>query len=245
MPSSIVARLISGINSDKKLILSNSYCARAMEIGTGWEKLRLGIRYSISGSGNVTLNPIFTFGICSGTGFSFGDSVTRQFLGVQFSGNDFWFYTGTNGGHLSSSVQFVSRTGGLTTIRGAVNSQLPYYHSSCNTTGDIRAMYLDLWKNEGAFGRIYSRFYWFAIQENTPFIPTGRMVDSGAFLRAMEVTQDAQMQSFVGPIEVSDFGLIDVPTFDSGKFYGDTVCLFWNKTSHQIEISDIAYAKHA
>lgn len=82
MASTIFERTISG-TPDKRILMQNSQFARPLIIGSTWTELRIGIRASQRDSGaTITGTPRFAVGLSAGTANIFGDATTDHWVGV-------------------------------------------------------------------------------------------------------------------------------------------------------------------
>jgi hypothetical protein len=255
MPSSIVTRLISGISQDKSLVLSNSYCARSMEIGTGWETIRVGWRMAISGSGDIGFQPKFTFGLCSGTGSIYGDAFTNSFFGFHYPyNNDSWTYSqsnkdvGTFSTPTFSQLAIIVKTGQLAPILDISN--FSEHHPSTNITGGAQLYIFEISKPGAQTSRTFFRAQLWASLYILDGPSPNLFVSSGLFLKIMETTSvDTYLPSGYGttnrtPLSIGGWSGGFSPAQVSGVFNSlDTINFYWNKTSHQLEIFDVAYSK--
>lgn len=82
MASTIFERTISG-TPDKRILMQNSQFARSLIVGSSWNEIRVGIRASQRDSGaNITGTPRFAVGLSAGTANIFGDATTDHWVGV-------------------------------------------------------------------------------------------------------------------------------------------------------------------
>lgn len=112
MASSIVLRTISAVD-DKRISMSNSQFARGLAIGTNWNKIRIGLRISMTDTGaNIAGSPVFAVGLCSGTTNIFGDASCDNFVGIlPASGSVFQRQAG------SSDPRYLTNPGSFVTAR--------------------------------------------------------------------------------------------------------------------------------
>jgi len=246
MSAIVINRLISGTESDNKLVLSSSSVARKMSIGTGWNSLRLSFRLSISRSGDLNFNPSFFFGLCSGTGNPIGKDFTDHFYGWVYSGST-WTYT-----HDGNS---------------------PKYNAACRHMGKTGTKYIDYGPPGGATSVISASFTGKRNLVLVEFTKTGPYLDtagldietsnvprvdfpSGALLYAMGlngVGAGTNALSIYNSLNtnfsniVSNYSLpssvTEIPLVSSNTL--DTICFSWNSSQAYIEISDVAYSRLA
>ena len=80
----ILSRTISAA-VDKKIVLENDTLTRALNIGTTWNAVRIGMRFAVDSSlAASTMNgKLFYFGMCAGTVNTVGAATTDNFIGVR------------------------------------------------------------------------------------------------------------------------------------------------------------------
>ncbi len=234
MSTIIVNRLISGLESDNKLVLNNSSAARTISIGTGWLQLRVGFRVSISGSGTLNFFPHFTFGLCSGTGRAMSDNVVDAFMGIGYTGTS-WTYVhnGYIPEFLPSTTNFLTKTGLVVTSSSTSQPTL-----GANYTGVRQSIFFEMSKSDNSLSLLWRANGGAAITKDLP---------SGTFLGAMGVNPGINnIESYLNANGGADgHSQVGFTTTPYSALYNllDTVCFSWNSSAANIEISDVAYAR--
>ncbi len=235
MSAIVVNRLISGLESDNKLVLKSSRVARKMSIGTGWNVLRVGFRIAISGSGDLNFTPTFAFGLCSGTANVIGDATTDAFVGAFYTGAT-WTYT--HQAYIpyytpASSFTAMTKTGTVYQIITATSAA----KMSANHTGVRQVLAFEINKTSNTAATISAT----VVGGGNPTKDTL----SGIFLQA--IASNPGIDTFhttlaaLGGDTLSQFSPTTFTTFPPNVL--DTICFSWNSSQAAIEITDVAYAR--
>jgi len=79
--SSIKQRTISAATQNA-IQMFNATWARSVNLPGGWNRVRVGMRFHMTDAGNLTGQPTFAIGLCSGTANQYGDATTTHFVGM-------------------------------------------------------------------------------------------------------------------------------------------------------------------
>lgn len=226
-------RTISAVD-DQRVQLVNSNFARPWDtvaIGTGWTKIRVACRLSITDSGsNVTSTPRFAIGICSGSTNIFQDATTTHFCGIM-SNNATWSRivgppVGYNIG-ASGTWVVTKRIGAVTTsntsIGGLVNST--FYDV---TTANRTAFFITITKGSPTF----------TIQIFTRSSATASDVALAEFLTQVELVTPTIANH---GLNTASNNTIAIDEAVDGFF--DHACVAWDRTTPNIEVSDLSVVR--
>lgn len=228
MASTILLRTISSV-ADKRIVLQNSNFARPFTIPLGWTKLRFGVRLSMTDSGaNVTSTPRLAIGLCSGNTNLFLDATTTHFLGFIWNaatwtrqvGPPVSYYPG------AGAVCLAKRIGTTNTIVGTPGENPLIYDA---TTANRNAVYCDITKGSPNF--------------------TGKL-----FIRTVAAASDVDLNTFLTQSELASptitnhsvlTGVSTIAIDEAANGTLDHVCVAWDRSTPQIEISDLVVVKLA
>jgi hypothetical protein len=116
MSKIITGRILNGVRTPM-LALSNDQIGRTFQIGSGWSRLAIGIRFGLDAAGTL-LNCGFALGVCNGTTKMYKSATTNNFFGLTGSG------TATFGSNTFSLPFFAARKVGVTETNTSVASML-------------------------------------------------------------------------------------------------------------------------
>lgn len=237
MANVIKSRTFSSIE-DKRIQLSNANFARlwSSDVGTGWTTLRIGCRISMTDSGaNVTSTPRFAFGICSGTSNIFMDATCTHWLGA-ITANTFrrvsagppaYYDLANNTGQPFYPATYIGTT--LTLGSGLYGGSYNTFLFD-STTANRALMFLDITKGSPNFSlKMFSN----AAPAGTQ---TATDVDLATYLTQVSLTSP----SLTGHV-MSNTQTIAVSEATNGFF--NAVNISWDRSSPNIEISDLAVVK--
>lgn len=232
MGSSIILRTIGGID-DKRIDLDNSQFARVMSIGTTWNSIRIGLRWSFTDSGgNITGTPRFAFGVCSGTTNIFGDATCDNFVGAisntaswtRNAGPPVWY----NSGGFTGPYMWTARKVGASLTLGNelfAGSGESFAVAADPATGYRSVMLLTITK--GSPNYTLQLFYTLAAYNvDVSYADFYALVDAAVPARTNYLT------SLSRTIACDE---------STGSF--NAVNFHWSKASPNIELSDIAVAR--
>jgi hypothetical protein len=210
---------------DKDLQIGNEEILRPLSIGTNWQKIRIGVRMGIHGSGNV-VGAGFAFGVCTGNS-GYKTNLTTEWVGAHF-GNlvDASTYTYTIAAppyYTVGSISFAALTklAGVATLRGGATQTS--YLSALPTTARTM-MFID-------------------IAKGTPYTVTTYNPASVA-----NVQTDATTSLFLQGMETDGTPTgITLPGSTTWTHPGpglmDTLSVTWNRSVPAMNIFDIAVAR--
>lgn len=230
---------VSGSNTDNVLSISNEQITRKLSIGSDWNRLRIGIRFSIStsyGGSSTVLNPVFAFGLCAGTSSVVYGSTTPHFLGYMTDITKTWTRTNSAGNQYrnenASASYYAQKTG--STIVPFAYSQI-YVQNHTGSRANRFLQFIEFTKSgSGEDPGMWELTYQSCSYKNS------------------STSNDWSSDSFYGSIMVdtssfSDFHAFEkkiyVPVSESVYGYLDTILIYWNKTDVNMEISDVAAYK--
>jgi hypothetical protein len=176
MSKIITGRILNGIRTPL-LALSNDQIGRTFQIGSGWSRLAIGIRFGID-AGSTLLNCGFALGVCNGTTNMFKSATTNNFFGITGSG------TATFSSSTFSLPFFAARKVGVTETNTSVASLLiGNLTLSGGSDGRLHTLIVQLTKNGSSidFTTVYasntvtgvvlqSRTDWINSMESEPLV---------------------------------------------------------------------------
>lgn len=230
MASSILLRNIGGTD-DKRIVLSNSQFARVMDIGTTWTRVRVGIRFCVRDTGgSLASTPRLFVGLSSGTSNLFGDATTQHALGV-WTANPSWVRATSPTRYLlgnNPSWNSVKRVG-TTNTTSSTGLPSETYILSTPETGGRGVQFVDITKGSPNFTiGAFQRFQFSG----------GIDVSLTEFLTQMEVASPSLTDH-----QFTNASTLAVDEAVDGFF--NAVHVYWDRSTPEIEISDLAYARLA
>lgn len=231
--ASIILRTIGGID-DNRLSIGNEQAARLRQIGTNWTTIRLGLRLSVNGSASISGTPRFALGLCSGTTMLLGSASTKHFVGVRSAVGTWTRTTGPPAYYSvagSPSIRAIKRVG--TTLTTG-NEIAPCYISSAPAS--VRSVFL------------------LNIVKGSPnySLQCGMATTSAAGQTDVSLAQFEQMlalESISGiSAIVTGYGTATGTTIavnEANDGLLDAMQILWDRSSPEIEVSDIGYARIA
>ena len=110
-------------DGDRVLSMSGSQIARQIDIGSGWNWLRLGVRLQLTNSkavdGNLNIvGPTLAMGLCSGTSSLYGDTNTTYFLGMDTDSSKTFVgsYVGARYYIVTNGQRIITKVNNTTTV---------------------------------------------------------------------------------------------------------------------------------
>ena len=79
-----MASIVETISGDRALQLGNEEFVRKMAIGNNWNKLRLGMRVLVNGTGDI-VGPRLQMGVCSGDTNTFASTTCTGYVGASLN----------------------------------------------------------------------------------------------------------------------------------------------------------------
>jgi len=224
----ILKRIYSSVD-DKRIILSNGTFARLHGVAS-WTKLRVAVRWSMTDFGaNLGSTPELSVGLCSGTTNIYKDATTTHFLGMQAFGATWTRATSpvnacyTTG---ASSIRPMKRVGTTTTTGTSGGNG---FNLTADPTGSSthRVMtFIDI--TAGSPNYTIGGFLW--------DFGTSVDVTESDFLAQAELASP----SFTGHVAATNATIAANEGTDGAL---NAVNIYWDRTTPQIEISDIAVAR--
>lgn len=225
-----MARIITRISAsiqDTVVDLDNEQLGRPIDIGSNWNRIRIGMRWAISGSGQVS-TPRWYVGMSAGTGSMIAAS-SSIFLGLEWENagsgvslNDYGTYYANLGGagwKLVTKINSVESNNGQNALGTCYVGTVPY-----------RRSYAIL-----------------EITKGTPNYTVGMVMPKAAGFTDTSLNQ--LTASIMSP------SLVGAPGLSNGIFHSqsiaysdssgslDTINVYWGTNSHALEISEIIYVK--
>lgn len=222
MASVIKVRTISAV-TETSIQMVNSHFARLISIGTGWNKVRVGIRLHMEDTGvDAVSTPRFAMGFCSGTANQFGDATTTHFVGILSDAATWSVAPGVR--YAAANMFKPAKKVGVTTTLGATAFGTVFIPAPASTA-NRNLMFVDITKGSPNYS-----FHQFA----TSATPTTD-VSAATFLSQMELaTPSLTEHTYYGPqtlaVDEGADGTLDAINFS------------WDRTNPYIEICDIAVA---
>lgn len=237
MASTILSRTFSSV-VDKRIVLSNSNFARQWDssIGTSWSRIRIGCRISIRDSGaNLTGTPEFILGICSGTSNIYQDATTTHWTGLRTidptwtrtAGPPAWYNMAT-----ATSNPVAAKKVGTTKTNSATTAWLGI-HAADATTENRSALFVDITKGSPNFSFNF-------IAKDTGGAGDDSLASFYAFLQnpSQTVTDWTNHKS-----SITGGGAFSLAIDEATNGFFDSVNIGWNRTTPEIEISDLVVVR--
>lgn len=248
MSQSIVSRTISSV-VDKRLVLGNSQAARLFTITTAWTKIRIGIRVGLDAQGstsNLTGTPRFAFGLCHLDATAIPSSVAGSNLYADVSCDHFfgmrstqatWTYQANAGDpYLGNMTGAVTRR----LLTTDTDSATMFTSIGMTTEPDARrnAYFLDILKGSPNYT------VWAGYPNNVSAHSAD--VTEGMFLQMMEAAAFSTGSVLTAILSgmTNTTGAGTTLACDEGTVARELngIGVFWDRTSHLLEISDVAMA---
>jgi hypothetical protein len=228
--SAILSRTVEG-EVDKRLALANGECKRIMSIGSSWNEIVLGVRYTFNSAGvNIAATPNLGFGIMSGTTNGFGAASADNVVGIYSNSATWTFSTGDTGSYFTGV-----NLAGFHKVGSTIASASA--HSGYELSADTNISSVILFHAERSGSDVL-------IRKNGS--STAAMVQTHITKAAFESGMTAG--SFLGIS--GEFGFNTSPptagTITAGEIvhgYLDSVFVYWDRISTTLEICDIAVAR--
>ena len=227
MAITILDRTISAV-SDKRIVVSNGTWVRPIPFGTTWTQLRFGIRVSMRDSGaNLTGTPRFVMGVCSGSSNIYGDATTTNFAGVR-TNQATWTRAATNYENTTNFWVPTKRVGSTITDGTVLNTSQRWANGAASAVADRQVLFVDV--NKGSPNYTFDIF-------RLPSGGTLNDISRTTFLEQMEVA---------APV-ITGYATVTPVAFAVDESAGtfDHISFFWDRTTPEFEISDIAVARLA
>jgi len=240
MATLIKARTFSSV-VDNRAQLSNSNFARlwSSDIGTTWNKIRIGFRISMTDSGgSMSSTPKFAFGISSGTSNIFMDATTTHWLGA-LSNMSIWTRTAgppvqyTMNGAAGASIFAAKKINTTTTIGSALaglsGSGTFIVTLRDATTANRGVIFLDITKGSPNFTLAVTIY---------PWANSSTDVSVAAYLTQLSIAVPSL------PDHVNYEGTTATVAVDEAtNGYFNAINIAWDRSDALIEISDIAVVR--
>lgn len=225
MAITILERTISAV-VDKRIVVSNGTWVRPIPFGTTWSQLRFGIRVHMRDSGaNLTGTPRFVMGVCSGSSNIYGDATTTNFAGIR-TNNATWTRVATDYSVTTNAFAPTKRIGSTITDGTLLNTTLRFNNGAAAATADRGVFFVDI--NKGSPNYTFDIF-----RAGTSVADISRTV----FLEQMEIAAPA----------ITNYTSVTTAAFAVDETAGnfDHISFFWDRTTPEMEICDIAVARLA
>lgn len=223
MAAIIKVRTISAA-TETAIQLPNGTFARPINIGTGWNTIRVGIRVHMDNTGAALGSGNFFIGLCSGNTNQFGDATTTHAVGC-LTTSSFQFQTTFYNATGFAPAKRVGSTLTTGTVLAA-NAAIPC--KAASNTADRAMISIDIIKGSPNYS-----FQLFAPNNTVP-----ADMSAASFLTLMEATTPAST-SYV----FSSAQTLAVNQATDGTL--DNINISWDHSSPWIEICDIAVARIA
>lgn len=231
MACTILSRTISAVE-DKRIVVSNSQWARPLPMGSNWTKIRFGLRWHIRDSGaNLAGTPRMALGFCNGSTNLFGDATTTNFVGLR-TNETTWTRTSANRYLVNGSTWQLTKKVNTTITTGLglwTTTQWGIGLGAAVPSADRTVFFFDLTK--GSPNYTFDGFSW----QNTGAAPAD--VSKATFLEQMEVA---------GTPSIPGHAMSNVTqtlAVDESAGVFDHCTFFWDRTTPEMEICDIAIAR--
>lgn len=216
--------------------MNNSRWARP--IGFSWSKIRIGVRWQVDGSTNITGTPRMVIGVCSGSSNIYGDATTTHFVGTR-QNEPTWTITGGNRYLVNGNTWECLKRVGTTDTAGSGSLGLNAVQwgigpNAATPTANRSVFILDITKGSPNF-TLQIMLGW----NNTDSggaAPTD--VSKENFLQNMMESTPVRAQHRAGTART-----LAVDESTNGTL--DHINMHWNQSGHIMEICDWAIAKLA
>lgn len=227
MAVSILSRTISAVG-DKRIVVANGTFVRPIPFGTTWSQLRFGIRFHMRDSGaNLAGTPRFVMGVCSGSSAIYGDASTTNFAGIR-TNNANWTRSATAYDVTTNAFAPTKKVAAVITDGTVLNTSMKFTNGATAATADRQVFFVDV--NKGSPNYTFDIF---RLTTGSAIADISRTL----FLEQMEIAAPAITGHATGT--TAAFALDE----SAGTF--DHLSFFWDRTTPEIEICDIAVARLA
>jgi len=222
--ASIIERTGNG-ETEKRLSLNAEQIGRSISIGSQWQKIRIGVRWSCTLTTNYVSSPALYLGMCSGTTNMIGDTTPQHFVGWHMKPDSTVSASNTNyisipGG---TSNSMLVNVGGVKTVAGFNVNPLNVGRVS---RGGAAIMVLEITKGSPNF-----------LLSN--WSSSGYLSTPSDFLTVMQAV--AVPTSIMSARISGEAMAVDEAT----NGYLDTINFAWQGVQGDFELSDIAYTRLA
>lgn len=224
MAITILDRTISAV-VDKRIVVSNGTWVRPIPFAT-WSQLRFGIRFHMRDSGaNLTGTPRFVMGVCSGSTNIYGDASTDNFAGIR-TNSATWTRSAADYSVAVNAFVPTKKVGSTITDGTILNTTMRFTNGAAAATADRGVIFVDV--NKGSPNYTFDIF-----RAGTSVADISQMT----FLEQMEV----------GAPSITNYSTVTTAAFAVDETGGsfDHLSFFWDRTTPEIEICDIAVARLA
>jgi hypothetical protein len=227
MAVTILSRTISSVG-DKRIVVSNGTFVRPIPFGTSWTQLRFGIRFHIRDSGaTLTGTPRFVMGVCSGSSNIYGDSSTTNFAGIRTNSGT-WTRSATNYEVTVNMFAPTKKVATTITDGTVLNTSWRLPNGAAVPSADRGVFFVDV--NKGSPNYTFDIF---KLSSGAALVDISRTT----FLEQMEVAAPSITNYATG----TTAGL----ALDESAGSFDHLSLFWDRTTPEFEICDIAVSRLA
>lgn len=208
----------------RALQLGNEEFVRKMSFGNNWNSLRIGMRFAVNGTANITAAHLQA-GLCSGDVDTFASPNCVQFVGSLLpSGDNTWTYSA---GSFTSNTVFATSTSTVTKVGSTITPTIQTSvstHYIAGTAGGTSSVY---------FTNIV-RLSDTSVSVQQSITQAGAFADVSFydFMRGME------NEAGGGTAGVTVYGTARVISGMATTFL-DTLSIYWNKSTPTIEINDL------
>ena len=225
-----MASIVETISGDRALQLGNEEFVRKMAIGNNWNKLRLGMRVLVNGTGDI-VSPRLQMGVCSGDTNTFASTNCTGYVGASLnprnSGNMTYSAGVYNYGQAAAvppaiSVKKLVNTVTEANFGGTNDGYLP-----SATLGNTALCFVDII-------RLTASSYTVAWQRCNTSAMASLATTFYTLLRAGE---DEALTTTFSTTYTSTLAAIAVTGLPAVM---DTLSIYWNKSTPTVEISDIS-----
>lgn len=231
MASTIKQRTISSV-VDNRIQLSNSQCARqwSTSLGTGWTKIRVGCRISVTTTGsNLSGTPRLAIGVQVGTANLWQDAGGPTHWAGVLSNTTWTAHTGNGvqGYYLGSGLSIGKKIATTLTAGGSTGDFSLFW----NSTTLRSCLFVDITKGSPNF-----TFNIFCFNIANGFISSDTSLATylaNVVLPSPSVTNHAMS------------GAITLAIDEATNGYFDSVGIAWDRTDALIEISDVCVVRLA
>ena len=238
MATKTILRNIGGAN-DMVAALKNSTLRRTLSIGTTWQKVRVGVRYTFAGaSANLLSTPVLALGVCSGTAnpVNNGSATTDHFLGIVTTMLEWQYFPGPPAYFAAGSTyktRSAKRVGTTWTYTDQTNNLAYTFYPSADPS--VRELlFVDIVKA-------------------SPRYQIGCFCKSSLNVNRVDVSYDTFIQYMTLEAPVLSGSSNSPPSAsyngisadEAADGYLDTVNVAWDRSVPSFEISDIAVTRFA
>ena len=226
-----MASIVETISGDRALQLGNEEFVRKMAIGNNWNKLRLGMRVLVNGTGDI-VTPRLQMGVCSGDTDTFASTNCTGYAGATLRGRNSGNMTYSAGVYTygqAAAVPFalsVKKLVNTVTESNFVGTSDGFLPSA--TLGNAALCFVDI-------VRASSSSYTVSWARCSTSAMASLVTDFYTLLRTGEdenlSTTFSSTYTVANTIPISVTGLPAVM---------DTLSIYWNKSTPTVEISDIS-----